>query len=432
VTRRTLFALALPETPSRHVPLSVEAPEAGRAGPGWPTFELRPGEWVRLRLALATTERSKWTLEVRRAGTQAPVGEIVMWQAVYLQPHELLLDRAEDLEIRTRDLDKPIRFVKATTDAPALAPHLLVAGTRAPIEEFRARMNSWDCLTAFTWTEGCVMDGLLAMKNRAALDRHMELYFQGGAGPKIGGIEGTLPHGVLARLDPRHAGVDAALRLWEGLRDPQGCIQDGTLTSAEGCYTVAYPLAAIAAGRRDDALGREAIRQLTFRMDRLPEGDALHLRWDLRNGFTFRNWCRGAAWYLLGIARVLEALGVDADAVVRNELRVRAEWIAQRQLPSGLWSTYVDDPAVAPDTSGSAGIAAALAMGVRLGVLPESFREVARRTFAGCVAALTPDGLLAGGSQSNSGGEVLQRSDYRVIHQFGMGLLGQLMAELGR
>ncbi|WP_437206165.1 hypothetical protein [Planctomicrobium sp. SH664] len=41
---------------------------------------------------------------------------------------------------------------------------------------------------------------------------------------------------------------------------------------------------------------------------------------------------------------------------------------------------------------------------------------------------LTPDGFLQGASQSNKGGEDLQRSEYRVIYQMGMGLMAQLLA----
>jgi hypothetical protein len=43
---------------------------------------------------------------------------------------------------------------------------------------------------------------------------------------------------------------------------------------------------------------------------------------------------------------------------------------------------------------------------------------------------LTADGLLGGVSQSNKGGEALQRGSYRSIYQMGMGLKAQLIAAL--
>jgi hypothetical protein len=44
--------------------------------------------------------------------------------------------------------------------------------------------------------------------------------------------------------------------------------------------------------------------------------------------------------------------------------------------------------------------------------------------------SLTADGFLAGVSPSNKGGAAIQRSDYRVIYQMGMGLMAQLLAAL--
>lgn len=43
---------------------------------------------------------------------------------------------------------------------------------------------------------------------------------------------------------------------------------------------------------------------------------------------------------------------------------------------------------------------------------------------------LTDDGLLTAAAQSNRAGESLQRDDYRVIYQMGMGLMGQLIAAI--
>ncbi|MBC7927866.1 MAG: glycoside hydrolase family 88 protein, partial [Bryobacteraceae bacterium] len=82
------------------------------------------------------------------------------------------------------------------------------------------------------------------------------------------------------------------------------------------------------------------------------------------------------------------------------------------------------------DTSGSAGIAAALAIGVREGWLDAKARSAAAKTLAGLRAHLTPDGFLGGVTQANKAGEGLQRGDYRVIYQMGVGIMGQLIAAL--
>jgi len=81
--------------------------------------------------------------------------------------------------------------------------------------------------------------------------------------------------------------------------------------------------------------------------------------------------------------------------------------------------------------SGSAGIAAALARGVRSGVLAAEILDNAQVTWRGLQAHLCVDGMLDGGVQSNRGGEALQRGDYRVLTLLGTGLMGQLAAALG-
>lgn len=71
-----------------------------------------------------------------------------------------------------------------------------------------------------------------------------------------------------------------------------------------------------------------------------------------------------------------------------------------------------------------------LAIGAQQGWLDNTAKSAATRTLAGLQPHLTPDGLLGGVSRANKGGEQLQRGNYRVIYQMGMGLMAQLMAAL--
>jgi rhamnogalacturonyl hydrolase YesR len=133
----------------------------------------------------------------------------------------------------------------------------------------------------------------------------------------------------------------------------------------------------------------------------------------------------------LGLTRTIIALEGLLDVTAAREEAVRlAKWIVPYQLPSGLWSVFVDEPRLRPDTSGSAGIAAALALGAAHGWLDDDACEAAVKCLDGLKPYLTPDGFLGGASQSNKGGPELQRSDYRVIYQMGMGLMAQLIAAL--
>jgi rhamnogalacturonyl hydrolase YesR len=202
------------------------------------------------------------------------------------------------------------------------------------------------------------------------------------------------------------------------------------MLSAEGSYTIAYPLSMIAAARNRPDLAAMALAQLQVRRERLWHDGALWLRRYDDERRTFRGWARGTAWYLLGASRSITPLRryVKTDAV-EADLRRAADWLLPLQRPDGLWSCFVEDPHTPADTSGSAGIAAALAHGARLGVLSPAAGAAARRALAALYLRLTPDGLLDGAAQSNRGGEQLQRSDYRVLSQMGMGLLAQLIAE---
>ena len=100
------------------------------------------------------------------------------------------------------------------------------------------------------------------------------------------------------------------------------------------------------------------------------------------------------------------------------------------QREDGLWGCFMHRPESLPDTSGSAGIAAAIMTGIHNGFLPTEYAENAKKCFEGLKNYITPDGYLKGAAQDNRGGMKLQESDYRVIAQMGAGLMAQLYAAL--
>jgi rhamnogalacturonyl hydrolase YesR len=125
----------------------------------------------------------------------------------------------------------------------------------------------------------------------------------------------------------------------------------------------------------------------------------------------------------------LEGLaGIDP---ILGELPRLAELVLSCQREDGLWNCFVDDPATAPETSGTAGLAAALALSAQAGWIDEEpAQAAARRAYETLLSFVRPDGLLDGVAQSNRGGEELQRSSYRVLSSMGAGLFGQLHAAL--
>jgi rhamnogalacturonyl hydrolase YesR len=364
----------------------------------------------------------------------------------------------EGVALRTEDSGNPLWIfdeLDGNEDLQFFSPHLYVGNGGDPIEQYVSRMASAASLQPFGWLEGCVLDGLYDLRRvidskrmQSAIDLHLEQFLdeQGELsyvdlrGREVTGtfttIEATLPVGVIAKLYPNHPLAARAISYWDSCSEQTGgYIIDGNTVSAEGTYTVAYPLAAIASrsGRQD--LAELAIRQVLLRRDLLADGPHVYLRCHRVSGErTFRNWSRAYAWYMLGLVRTWlelndsEFSGLPGLNDIEEELRRTAETVLNWKGKEALWTCFLDDPATGVETSGSAGIAAALVLGARAGLLPAECLAAGERGLEELLNYLTPDGFLTGVSQHNAGGMELQQSGYRVLSQMGMGLLAQLYA----
>jgi hypothetical protein len=244
-------------------------------------------------------------------------------------------------------------------------------------------------------------------------------------------MEGLLPFAIIAQVEPQNPVLELAEREIRARLDSENAVIDHGNTTTEGVYIAGYPLAVLAKAWDRDDLAALALAQLRTRQARSVIGGIIYQRVGGGGEPHLPNWARGVAWYLLGFARVLETLrpGVAATDLY-DEFRRAALAALSFQRDDGLWGNFIDDPTSLPDTSGSAGIATALAVGANQGWLGEEARSAARRTEAGLEAHLTPDGFLGGMAQFNKGGESLQRSEYRVIAPMAMGLAAQLRAAL--
>lgn len=458
---------------------SNSLPSDLRAPFGWPFFSLlpdcpvelqwapprtcsEPGGWLRVTTGIDDREFKR--IEVRLPKSEVLLGTFDLRFAHALEPFQLWIAEEHWPVVLTDGVTltlvgpvkRPLWLLGAAlpVGALALSPHLLPVGNETTrVDAFFDRLGSLVSLQPFGWMEGCVLDALhdLSLSTgsgrwSAVRDSHLELFVGPGgrliyedpgsrpADDEIRCIEETLPFAVLAKVAPGDPLLELALNYWDSITREDGSVEAGDrLVSCEGSYTIAYPMAAIARQRGDFVLAERAARQLRIRRDLLRRPDGLWLRyWRKDAERHYRSWARGVAWYLLGLARSLvELRGLVAVAELEDELREAADWVLKWQRADGLWGCFLDDGTMLPDTSGSAGIAAALALGARHGVLAEGAFEAGRRTWEGLQCHLTPDGFLAGAAQSNRGGEALQRSDYRVLSPMGMGLMGQLAAALG-
>ena len=419
---------------------------------------------VWLRLTTAIDDRVLRTIAVSLpSGKSLGILDLRYAHAIEMFELELVGDdalaaRRDGVVLSLQDDDDPIWFFSSSGGSDLALPteyhpHLMSAqDTVDRTSEFHNRFASLASLQGFGWMEGCILDGLRGLERfaedkaryRQARKSHWSVFAGSGGelsyeSPRsevftssVYGIEGGLPFADLAFDDPQHPWLAHFAAAMARLRRPDGAIQDAEFLSAEGSYTVAFPLAALAGAWISPELAAEALNQLRIRKARLWHDDALWLRCTDSGERSFRNWARAIAWYLLGLMRTLELLrtGPCETSDLETEAVRVAKWALSHQRADGLWSVYVDDHALAADNSGSAAIATALALGARIGLLSPIEADAARHTLASLEQHLTPDGFLGGTSQANRGGEVLQRSDYRVLSQMAMGLKAQLLAEI--
>lgn len=459
---------------ARHVAVEiVAAPQiptpAGRRAPfGWRTAAISAEPLVlrwpdlppaaiptRLRLTVALDVRDEKLIEATLPQSGRVLGTFDIRFASLFQVYEIALAPGDAADVRREGIalrlkkGADLRVFTGEGIPSELLPHLLLPGGADTTAEFFARLGSLASVQSFSWMEGCVLDGLLdlgelpahaAMRNSAA--QHLARFIQNGqliyenhvsqpSDGRIYGIEGALPFAALAKLEPQNPALEIALKFWQGRKDAENAVIDGKHTSSEGSYTVGYPMAIIARQRGDEALQQLALTQLRVRQARLFDGKTFWRTSEADGGKGNRNWARGIAWQLLGMARTLRELKHRTDSAdLIEQFAQLAAWAQKYQRADGLWSVFVDEPNLSPDTAGSAGIAAALAIGVREGWLPSDARRAAEKALAGLKTHLTSDGFLGGVAQSNKGGEGLQRGNYRVIFQMAMGLTAQLIAAL--
>ena len=402
-----------------------------------------------------------------------PSVEMSICYACVFQPFEVELPDAlvrsaaiHGVDLRLSGGSEPVWVFlpQPTSGAPDdFLPRLLPAAEPSGLPGFLDAFVSDASLQPFNWIEGCVLDGLYDLQEQGlhgaandVLKRHLGRYFLDDGrlvyvGPhselrenNLFGIEAMLPFAALAKTWPGHKAAEILIGHVRKHADADGLVSDRGFDaqgipvgfdtiSIEGCYTVAYPLAVYARVFGLEEYAKLALLQLRHRQEELLLDVVVNQRRNRSLPYAEQgNWARAWCWYFLGTARTLAELGENYPGTghIREAFVLAAGYVRSLQQPDGLWSVYLDEPATGTDTSGSAGISAGFAWGVRIGLLPAEYLETAQRTLEGLTAKLTPEGFLGGVAQLNRGGEDLQRNGYRVIGQFAMGLMAQLYAAL--
>lgn len=447
----------------------ISLPAGKRVAFGWSAIGIAPMESIKimpdeklpetnlwLRVSVAQEIWDKKMLHVRIPGTETHLGTINILFSSVLVPYELEIDGKYASQINQHGLELALEsssplwlFNKAASgiDNSVFLPHILSSSkTKGNVDDFLNCFISVQSVQAFGWREGTVLDGLwqIYTKKREeealkTIKQHLGLFFDDHQNlvyensqsvptdNQIDGIESTIPFATLARIYPEHPILQTVVKAWDEYTKLDGMIIDGKMISAEGCYTVAYPMAVIGKAWQRDDLKKKALEQLRCRFVLLDSGQ-FYLR-SSEGDRTYKNWARGAAWFLLGFARTISELKDEIqDQEIIEKFQEGVEIVLSMQRDDGLWACFMHEPESLSDTSGSSGIAAAIMTGVNDGYLPESYRKPVKNCWNSLQEYITPDGFLKGVAQDNRGGMSLQQSDYRVIAQMGMGMMAQLYA----
>lgn len=420
----------------------------------WENTVLDKNQSVCLRLTSATDVREVLILEVKTAISHKKIANWDIRFAHYMQPFDLPIAEndveavfTEGVILTIKKGSKPFWFFKNSSleqRVPTVfCPHLLVY-ENADKNAWHDRLLSLDSVQTFGWMQGVVWDGLLNLSKTSkraetVLKQQLDLYFAQNSlvyanynneksVDTISTVESILPFAILAQLNPKHRLLKIAVEFCEKHANTEGVIADDTgdnrLLKTEECYTVCYPLAVLAKTLNRPDLADLALKTLKSRVFLLEKGNSIFQKGTENGALYFENWGRGVAWYLLGLVKTWVHLPESEDKnAIKVSLQKSVEKVIAYQQENGLWYNFFHQPETGFETSGTAGIAAALMYGFKHNLLDETAKNAALKAQNGLLPYLTPDGFLTGTAQVNKpqGGNALQLEGFRVISPYTLG-----------
>ncbi len=171
-------------------------------------------------------------------------------------------------------------------------------------------------------------------------------------------------------------------------------------------FMVSSVLSRIGASTGDPRYGATVGRLLTSYTENLRRADGLFVH----SGRGAQAWGRANGFALLGLTEALTYLP-DAwpdRALVLEIYRRHAETLVRHQAPDGMWNQVVDEPGSYRELTVTSMTLAALARGVRQGLLDDSYREVIDRAWWGVATHIAEDGTVVDASTSTGAGETKQ------------------------
>jgi len=151
---------------------------------------------------------------------------------------------------------------------------------------------------------------------------------------------------------------------------------------------------------RDDCV-QEAVRQFLVHIKYLqdPVTGLFFHGWTFleKHHFAGALWGRGNAWYTAGLVDYLELSDVPGGVklFLVSTLERQAAALKAVQAENGMFHTLLDDPGSYQESSATAGFAYGLLKAVRLGLLPETYRQTGEKAAAAVAARVLPSGEVA-------------------------------------
>jgi rhamnogalacturonyl hydrolase YesR len=107
-------------------------------------------------------------------------------------------------------------------------------------------------------------------------------------------------------------------------------------------------------------------------------------------------WGRGNGFAALGVMETLAALpeGHSQRAKLLEIYRRHMTAVKSHQSPDGMWREVIDEPGAYREETATAMLLTAMARGIRLGWIDETFRPVVDRAWHGLAAHIREDGTL--------------------------------------
>lgn len=430
-----------------------------RLGEEWSTleFDLPAAGTAHLRLVNASDCRRSVQFEVRGPGISACLDAMVMaaWESALL-PMAVLRPGRVSLEIRV--VDRPsglIHSINPETPLPSLtlfSPQMPGAGTALLLERdapqleaperarrFLQTPGAWDDLG---WMTGCTCLGLETLGEAAVTVR---LTGPGAGLPLLPlqtssetvdvetAVEHFAPVAALAHLMRGQDNADRVLRAFVP-ELTRVCQQELPELTTEGCFTLAYPLAAIANTLGDAHLGEVAVRATERRWDTLVRGDTVWQRAQVKGREAWMpNWARGTAWLTLGTVLSARELPAHRQRLLRA-LPQLFDRLLGEQTAQGEWRVFTHRSGTRTEASGSAGIATAMALAAQMTEFSPALREDLSQAARRCARALAQhvdvEGALGNVSQHNPAREEALQLTHRIRAGWATGLYVALLGSL--